>query len=48
MYPYLDDQYGLKKNKGYGTKQHLDGIKKYGISKYHRTTFGLCKNYSKP
>ena len=44
----LDVKYGLIKNKGYGTKQHLDGIEKYGISKYHRTTFGLCKNYSKP
>ncbi|MEJ2348102.1 MAG: ribonuclease HII [Patescibacteria group bacterium] len=26
-------------NKGYGTKEHGKAIKKYGISKYHRTKF---------
>ncbi|MDO5569577.1 MAG: ribonuclease HII [bacterium] len=31
--------YGLAKNKGYPTKQHLDAIKKYGITKYHRLSF---------
>ena len=46
--PELDHKYGLIKNKGYGTKQHLSGIEQYGISKYHRTTFGLCKNFYKP
>ena len=40
----LDEKYKLKKNKGYGTKEHMEGIKKYGISKYHRKTFGICKN----
>ena len=30
---------------GYGTKKHIDAIKKYGVSKYHRKTFGICKNY---
>ena len=45
--PELDDKYGLIKNKGYGTKQHLSGIEQYGISKHHRTTFGICRNYSK-
>ena len=38
-YPELKERYGLEKNKGYGTKQHLDGIKKYGISKWHRKTY---------
>lgn len=42
--PELDEKYKLKKNKGYGTKEHMEGIKKYGISKYHRKTFGICKN----
>lgn len=42
--PELDNRYKLKKNKGYGTKQHLEGIQNYGISKYHRKTFGICKN----
>ena len=31
--------YGWNKNKGYGTKQHMDAIKKYGITDYHRKTF---------
>lgn len=43
--PYLDDKYGILKNKGYGTRKHIDGIKQYGISEFHRKTYGLCKNY---
>ena len=31
-YPLLDEYYGIKSNKGYGSKKHIDGIKKYGIS----------------
>jgi len=42
----LEERYYLKKNKGYGTKIHMDGIKKYGISKYHRKTFGICRDYT--
>ena len=43
--PDLDEKYSISKNKGYGTKEHMDGIMKYGISKFHRKTFGLCRNY---
>ena len=43
--PELDEKYGLLKNKGYGTKKHIDGIKEHGITEYHRKTYGLCKNY---
>ena len=32
-------QYGLAKHKGYGTKQHIDAIKKYGATPLHRMTF---------
>ena len=39
------EKYGLLKNKGYGTKEHLEAIKKYGITKWHRKTFGICKKY---
>ena len=39
---YLE-KYGIHKNKGYGTKEHIDGIKDYGITKYHRKTYGPCK-----
>lgn len=42
----LEERYDLKKNKGYGTKLHMEGIKKFGISKYHRKTFGICKDYT--
>ena len=44
--PTLDLRYGLLSNNGYGTKIHMDGIKTYGISKYHRKTFGICQNYT--
>ena len=43
-YPNLDIYYNLNKNKGYGTEIHLNGIKQYGISKWHRKTFGICSN----
>ncbi len=42
-YPLLDEYYDLSSNKGYGTKTHLEGIKKYGISPWHRKSFGICK-----
>ena len=31
--------YNFKQHKGYGTKQHIEMIKKHGICKYHRKTF---------
>ena len=31
--------YDLKHNKGYGTKKHLEAIKQYGITKYHRLSY---------
>ncbi len=31
--------YGFEKNKGYGTKQHFDAIKKYGTLQDHRLSF---------
>ena len=44
QYPILVERYGLDTNMGYGTKRHLDGIREYGISQWHRRTFGdLCK-----
>ena len=45
-YENLDQFYGLVSNKGYGTQQHIEGIKKYGITPWHRRTFGICKNYA--
>ena len=37
--------YGWKNNKSYGTKQHIEAIKKYGLTKYHRKSFSICKDY---
>ena len=42
-FPKLNIYYGLLTNKGYGTSKHIESIKKYGISKWHRTTYGCCK-----
>jgi ribonuclease HII len=42
-HPELIIRYGLDKNQGYGTKQHLAGIVEHGISQWHRKTYGRCK-----
>lgn len=42
--PKLDEYYDLGSNKGYGTKKHLEGLKNYGLSPWHRKTFGICKS----
>ena len=33
------NNYGWNTNSGYGTKEHLKAIKKFGITKHHRKTF---------
>lgn len=43
--PELSERYGIDSNKGYGAKKHMEGIKKYGITKWHRKSFGICKEY---
>ena len=38
-------QYNIRKNKGYGTKDHLEALKKYGpIKGLHRFTYGPIKS----
>ena len=42
-------KYNWDKNKGYGTKTHRDTIRKFGVTKYHRTKFVetfLSKSYN--
>ena len=39
-------QYGWDKNKGYLTKEHLEAIDKYGLTKWHRKSF-LYKHFEK-
>ena len=41
IYPMYD----LRNNKGYGTKKHIEAIKEYGITKYHRLTFNPVSMY---
>ncbi len=36
-------KYDFGKHKGYGTKRHREALKKYGLSKVHRTSFNLQK-----
>lgn len=36
-------EYGFERNKGYGTKEHREAIKKYGLSSIHRLSFDLQK-----
>ena len=37
-------KYKWNKNFGYGTKEHLNGIRKYGITKHHRKNFKPIHN----
>ena len=39
MYHRQFPHYNFLKNKGYGTKEHLDAIRKFGICKIHRKSF---------
>ena len=39
--PELNERYDLLNNMGYGTKKHIEGIKKFGLSNFHRKTFKL-------
>jgi len=43
--PELIERYNILSNKGYGAKAHMEGIKTYGISKWHRKTYGICKQF---
>ena len=39
------EKYDIRNNKGYGTRKHLEAIREHGITKWHRKTFGICKNF---
>lgn len=40
-YDQIYPQYGFAKHKGYGTKEHVEAIKKYGYSNIHRKSFKI-------
>lgn len=46
-YPYLVERYGLDKNKGYGAKKHMDGIREHGITEWHRKSYRPCVPFEK-
>ncbi|MFW5998927.1 MAG: ribonuclease HII [Halanaerobiaceae bacterium] len=39
-------EYGFKDNKGYGTKKHIDALKKYGPTPLHRFSYSIVKKHS--
>jgi ribonuclease HII len=42
-FPILHERFDIGNNMGYGTASHLAGITRWGISQFHRKTFGICK-----
>jgi ribonuclease HII len=38
-YDKMFPQYGFARNKGYGTKEHMEALKKYGICEIHRRSY---------
>ena len=40
-------EYCFDKNKGYGTKKHIEALKEYGILNEHRLSFSPVKEFSK-
>ncbi len=40
--------YGFERNKGYGTKAHLEALKKFGICRVHRRSFAPVRNIINP
>ena len=45
--PFLSTNYGIDRNKGYGTADHMRGIREHGITQWHRQSYGPCKVTSK-
>ena len=39
------EKYGWRTNMCYATKVHRDAIKAHGITKFHRKSFGICRDY---
>ncbi len=45
-YPILEERYNMRNNKGYGTKDHMSGIEKYGVTDKHRFSYKIVEQYS--
>ena len=35
------EKYGWRKNMCYGTKQHINAIREYGLTEYHRKSYKI-------
>lgn len=46
-YDKIYPQYGFPRNAGYGTKEHIDALKKYGPTPIHRKTFATVSDFFK-
>lgn len=44
-YDKIYPQYGFPRNAGYGTKEHIEALKKYGPTPIHRKTFAPVSNF---
>ena len=44
-YSKVFPMYGFDKNKGYPTRDHIEKLKKYGVTWFHRLTFSPVKKY---
>ncbi|WP_153245726.1 ribonuclease HII [Lactobacillus helveticus] len=44
-YDKIYPQYGFPRNAGYGTKEHIDALKKYGPTPIHRKTFAPVSDF---
>lgn len=40
-HPELDARYGVRSNKGYLTKRHVDGLRAHGWSAWHRRSYNV-------
>ena len=47
MYSHLYPEFGFGNNDGYGTKQHLQALDKFGRTKIHRLSFSPVKKVNK-
>lgn len=45
-FPNLKERYSIHTNKGYGTKKHMEGIQTFGITQWHRQSYGICRDYA--
>lgn len=46
-YDKIYPQYGFPRNAGYGTKEHVEALKKYGPTPIHRKTFAPVSDFFK-